>query len=75
MIDIFEQYAPRWRSAVRAYARAVWNDEDDSDARADFNSRARLFSKRYRHARGNDAIKRTEWFLTPKAKEYLKIIV
>jgi hypothetical protein len=50
MIDIFEQYAPRWRSAVRAYARAVWNDEDDSDARAYFNSRARLFSKRYRRA-------------------------
>lgn len=29
MIDIFEKYAPRWRSAVRAYARAVWNDGDD----------------------------------------------
>jgi hypothetical protein len=29
----------------------------------------------YTDARGNDAIKRTEWFLTPKAKEYLKILV
>lgn len=50
MIDIFEKFAPRWRQAVRDYARAVWNDEDDDDARAAFDSRARLFSKRYRHA-------------------------
>lgn len=50
MIDIFEKFAPRWRQAVRDYARAVWNDEDDDDARDEFNSRARLFSKRYRHA-------------------------
>lgn len=50
MVDIFEKYAPRWRQAVRDYARAVWNDEDDDDARDEFDSRARLFSKRYRHA-------------------------
>ena len=50
MINIFEQLAPRWRSAIRAYAKAVWEDADDSDARADFNDRARLFSKRYRYA-------------------------
>jgi hypothetical protein len=29
----------------------------------------------YTDARGNDAISRTEWYLTPKAKEYLKILV
>ena len=29
----------------------------------------------YKDATGNDAIKRTEWYLTPKAKEYLKIII
>ena len=50
MINIFENLAPRWRSAIRDYARAVWNDEDSIDAREEFNSRARLFSKRYRHA-------------------------
>ena len=50
MIDIFEQYAPRWKTAVREYARAVWNDEDTIDARAEYDSRARLFAKRYRHA-------------------------
>ncbi len=50
MINIFEKFAPRWRCAVRDYARAVWNDENTDDARAEFNSRARLFAKRYRHA-------------------------
>ena len=34
MIDIFEKFAPRWRSAVRDFARAVWNNEDDEDAPA-----------------------------------------
>ncbi len=29
----------------------------------------------YTDARGNDAIKQTNWYLTPKAKEYLKILV
>jgi len=50
MINIFEKYSKQWSRAVRDYARAVWNDEDDDDARAAFDSRARLFSKRYRHA-------------------------
>lgn len=50
MNDIFEKFAPPWRRAVRDYARAVWNDEDDADARAAFDSRARLFAKRYRRA-------------------------
>jgi hypothetical protein len=50
MLDIFEKFAPSWRRTVRDYARAVWNDDDDDDARDEFNSRARLFSKRYRHA-------------------------
>ena len=50
MIDIFEKYAPSWRNAVRNYARAVWNDEDNIDARSEFDSRARLFAKRYRYA-------------------------
>ena len=50
MINIFEKFAPQWRRAVREYARAVWNDEDTIDAREKFDSRARLFSKRYRHA-------------------------
>lgn len=50
MINIFEKFAPSWRRTIRDYARAVWNDEDSEDARADFNSRARLFSKRYRYA-------------------------
>ena len=50
MINIFEKYAPTWRRVIRDYAHAVWNDEDDDDARAAFDSRARMFSKRYRHA-------------------------
>lgn len=50
MIDVFEKYAPQWRRAVKEFARAVWNDEDSIDARAEYDSRARLFSKRYRHA-------------------------
>lgn len=50
MFDLFEKYSKTWSNAVRDYARAVWNDEDDEDARAEFDSRARLFSKRYRHA-------------------------
>jgi len=50
MINIFKQLAPRWRNAVREYAKAVWENADDDDARASFNLRARLFSKRYRHA-------------------------
>ena len=29
----------------------------------------------YKDAMGNDAVKRTEWYLTPKAKEYLKVVV
>jgi hypothetical protein len=50
MNNLFEQFAPRWRSAVRDYARAIWNDEDSDDARTKFNSRASLFSRRYRYA-------------------------
>lgn len=50
MIDIFEKLAPSWRRAVREYARAVWDDEDDEDARETYNNRARLFARRYRHA-------------------------
>ena len=50
MINIFEKYAPRWRQAVRDYARAVWDAEDNIDAREAFDARARLFSRRYRHA-------------------------
>ena len=50
MIDIFEKYAPQWRRAVKEYARAVWNEEDSIDAREVYDARARLFSKRYRHA-------------------------
>lgn len=50
MINIFEKYAPFWRRAVRDFAKAVWNDEEDDDARELFNGRARIFSKRYRNA-------------------------
>jgi hypothetical protein len=50
VIDIFEKYAPQWRRAVKEYARAVWNDEDSIEAREEYDARARLFSKRYRHA-------------------------
>lgn len=50
MIDIFEKLAPRWQLAVKDYARAVWNDEDSIDAREEFDSRARLFARRYRYA-------------------------
>ena len=50
MINIFEKFAPSWRRAIRDYARAIWNGEADDDARAAFDSRARLFSKRYRAA-------------------------
>lgn len=50
MINIFEKFAPSWRRAVRDYARALWNDEDAQDAREAFDTRARSFSKRYRHA-------------------------
>jgi hypothetical protein len=50
MIDIFKKYAKPWRRAVRDYARAVWNDEDNDHARGVFNSKARLFAKRYRYA-------------------------
>jgi len=50
MIDIFEKYAPQWRRAVKEYAHAVWNEEDSIDAREAYDARARLFSKRYRHA-------------------------
>lgn len=50
MIDIFEKYAPQWRRAVKEYAHAVWNEEDSIDAREKYDARARLFSRRYRHA-------------------------
>lgn len=50
MIDIFKQLAPRWRMAVREYARAIWNREDMDDARGSFNLRAHIFSRRYRRS-------------------------
>lgn len=50
MIDIFEKLAPQWCRAVKDYARAVWDDEDDDEAREIYDSRARLFARRYRHA-------------------------
>jgi hypothetical protein len=50
MIDIFEKLAPQWKRAIKEYAQAVWNDEDDDEARETYDSRARLFARRYRHA-------------------------
>lgn len=77
MIDIFKQLAPRWRNAVRDYARAIWNHEDDEDARVNFNLRARLFSRRYRSAlesyyaaKGMRIYRGT---LTGKVKEWLNV--
>ena len=50
MINIFEKYSPQWSRAVKDYARAVWDNEDSIEARERYDARARLFSKRYRHA-------------------------
>jgi hypothetical protein len=50
MIGIFEKLAPQWRRAVKEYARSVWDNEDDDEAREIYDSRARLFARRYRHA-------------------------
>lgn len=77
MIDIFQQLAPRWRSAVRAYAKAIWNNEDDADARDEFNSCARLFSKRYRRALeshyAEKGMKVYRGTLDGKVKEWLNV--
>ena len=50
MIDIFEQYAPRWSNAVKAYALDVWQNNDSDDARETYNRKALLFSRAYRRA-------------------------
>lgn len=50
MIDIFEKYAPQWRRAVRDYARAVWENDDDAVARDEYDATARIFARRYRFA-------------------------
>lgn len=77
MINIFEKFAPSWRRTVRDYARALWNDEDAQDAREVFDSWARLFSKRYRHALENHyAAKGMRVYrgtLDGKVKEWLNV--
>jgi hypothetical protein len=50
MIDIFEKYAPRWRSAVTQYARAIWTGKDDEESELVYDSRAVLFIREYRRA-------------------------
>lgn len=77
MINIFEKYAPQWRRAIRDYARALWNNADMQDARELFNSRARLFSRRYRYAlEAHYAAKQMRVYrgtLDGKVKEWLTI--
>lgn len=53
MIDIFEKYAPRWRSAVTRFARAIWHGDDDEKAELVYDSQAWRFSREYRHALEN----------------------
>jgi hypothetical protein len=74
---IFEKYSKQWRRAVRDYARAVWEDEDSIIAREEYDERARLFAKRYRHAleryyaaRGMRVYRGT---LDGKVKEWLSV--
>jgi len=50
MIDIFENIAPRWKNAVKAYAFSLWNKRDITKAQKAFNSKALLFSRSYRLA-------------------------
>ena len=50
MIDIFEKFAPRWKSSVARFAKAIWINEDDEKAEKKYNKQALLFSKEYRNA-------------------------
>jgi uncharacterized protein with gpF-like domain len=48
MIDIFENIAPRWKNAVKAYAFDLWNKRDIIKAREIYDKKALLFSRTYR---------------------------
>ena len=50
MINIFEQYAPRWRRVVRRFSLAVWEGRDYEETRLDYDVQAELFSRSYRHS-------------------------
>jgi len=50
MLNIFEKFAPRWRSAVVKYAHAVWTNKVTWKTEGEFNRRKNLFAKEYRYA-------------------------
>jgi len=50
MIDIFEQHAPLWRSAVTQFARSVWKGEDGKEADSIYDKKAIMFAKEYRRS-------------------------
>lgn len=50
MTDIFEKFAPRWRSAVSRYARAIWHNGVTQKIDWAYNKSAVLFSREYRYA-------------------------
>jgi hypothetical protein len=88
MNDIFERFAPRWRTAVTRFSRALWYGVDDEKAVEDYNGSATYFSREYRHAleghyrkKGMNVYKGTldgwvwEWLKKQDAlKETLKVI-
>ena len=50
MINIFEKFAPRWRSAVTRYARAIWTNGLSEKKEEDYDKQAIYFAKEYRYA-------------------------
>jgi hypothetical protein len=50
MNNIFERFAPRWRQAVSIFANKIWVGDDDEKSEEEFEQKAVLFSRAYRHA-------------------------
>ena len=51
--DIFEKHAVMWRNAVSRYARRIWLDDVDDETEQEYNDKAVLFSREYRHSLEN----------------------
>ena len=50
MQNIFEKFAPRWKSAVSRYARSIWTGGTDQRTEWDYDEHALHFSREYRNA-------------------------
>jgi uncharacterized protein with gpF-like domain len=50
MINIFEQYAPRWKNVIRDYALDAWMQRLTDETRLDYDLKASRFARSYRHA-------------------------